>query len=75
MMVFIADEDLKLRGSKDLIGFQQSGLILNSQILFTMVIWISEQYIKDTIFDINQEKYLFLLKLFDGAEIIQIKLI
>ena len=30
----------------------------------------TQQNVKDTIFDINQEKYLFLLKLFDRAEII-----
>ena len=70
---FIADEDLKLRGFGDLIGFQQSGLKnfkfadpVHHEDLFEL----AEQYVKDTIFDINQEKYLFLLKLFDRAEII-----
>ena len=39
-MVFHIDEDLKLQ-AQDLIGFQQSGLkILNSQILFTMRIYL-----------------------------------
>ncbi len=70
---FIADEDLKLRGFGDLIGFQQSGLKnfkfadpVHHEDLFEL----AEQYVKDNIFDINQEKYLFLLKLFDRAEII-----
>ena len=70
---FIADEDLKLRGFGDLIGFQQSGLKnfkfadpVHHEDLFEL----AEQYVKETIFDINQEKYLFLLKLFDRAEII-----
>ena len=71
---FIAEEDLKLRGFGDLIGYQQSGDKnykfadpVNHQNLFKL----AEKYVKN-ILNINQEKYLFLLKLFDKAEIINI---
>tara|TARA_B100000941_G_scaffold290483_1_gene272636 strand:- start:689 stop:2731 length:2043 start_codon:yes stop_codon:yes gene_type:complete len=69
---FIAEEDLKLRGFGDLIGYQQSGDKsykfadpVNHQDLFKL----AEKYVKNLL-NINQEKYLFLLKLFDKAEII-----
>ena len=71
---FIAEEDLKLRGFGDLIGYQQSGDKnykfadpVNHQDLFKL----AEKYVKNLL-NINQEKYLFLLKLFDKAEIINI---
>ena len=72
---FIADEDLKLRGFGDLIGFQQSGLKhfrfsdpVNHEDLFKL----AENYVKNIKSEINQKKYTFLLKLFDRAEIINI---
>ena len=74
MTVFFAEEDLKLRGFGDLIGYQQSGDKnykfadpVNHQDLFKL----AEKYVKNLL-NINQEKYLFLLKLFDKAEIINI---
>ena len=70
---FIAEEDLKLRGFGDLIGYQQSGVKnfrfadpVNHLDLFEL----AENYIKNIKNKINQEKYSFLLKLFDKAEII-----
>ena len=69
---FIADEDLKLRGFGDLMGYQQSGSKnfrfadpINHSDLFE----IAEKYVKN-LNDINHKKFLFLLKLFDRAEII-----
>ena len=69
---FIAEEDLKLRGFGDLIGFQQSGIKnfrfadpVNHEDLFSL----AENYVKNIR---NQKKYSFLLKLFDKAEIINI---
>ena len=68
----IADEDLKLRGFGDLMGFQQSGSKnfrfadpVNHSDLFEL----AEKYVKN-LNDINHKKFLFLLKLFDRAEII-----
>ena len=70
---YIADEDLKIRGFGDLIGYQQSGIKnfkfadpLHHEDLFN----IAETFIKNIQFDLNNNKYLFLLKLFDKAEII-----
>ena len=72
---FIAEEDLKLRGFGDLIGFQQSGIKnfrfadpINHEDLFNL----AEKYVKNINDDINQKKHAFLLKLFDRAEIINI---
>ena len=73
---FIAEEDLKLRGYGDLIGYQQSGLKnfrfadpINHENLFKL----AENYIKSNEIDIDQKKYSFLLKLFDKAEIINLE--
>ena len=73
---FIAEEDLKLRGFGDLIGFQQSGIKnfkfadpVNHKNLFDL----AENFVKSVKDDINQDKYSFLLKLFDKAEIINIE--
>ena len=70
---FIAEEDLKLRGFGDLIGYQQSGIKnfrfadpIHHEDLFQL----AEKYILDIRDDINEKKYSFLLKLFDKAEII-----
>ena len=72
---YIADEDLKLRGFGDLIGFQQSGLKnfrfadpVNHEELFKL----AENFVKKNNIDINQKKYSFLLKLFDKADIINV---
>ena len=73
---FIAEEDLKLRGFGDLIGYQQSGIKnfrfadpIHHEDLFQL----AEKYILDIRDDINEKKYSFLLKLFDKAEIINIE--
>jgi len=70
---FIAEEDLKLRGFGDLIGYQQSGIKnfrfadpVNHEDLFKL----AEKYVKNISSEVNQKKYSFLLKLFDKAEII-----
>ena len=70
---FIAEEDLKLRGFGDLIGYQQSGIKnfrfadpVNHIDLFKL----AENYVKNENININQKKFTFLLKLFDKAEII-----
>jgi len=72
---FIAEEDLKLRGFGDLIGYQQSGVKnfrfadpVNHEDLFKL----ADEYVKNISSEINQEKYSFLLKLFDKAEIINV---
>ena len=73
---FIAEEDLKLRGFGDLIGYQQSGIKnfrfadpLHHEDLFQL----AEKYVLDIRDNINEKKYSFLLKLFDKAEIINIE--
>ncbi len=72
---FIAEEDLKLRGYGDLIGYQQSGIKnfkfadpINHEDLFKL----ADIYVKDRSNEVNKKKYSFLLKLFDKAEIINI---
>ena len=70
---FIAEEDLKLRGYGDLIGFQQSGMKnfkFADPVIHSDLFSLAENYIKNEIIDINQKKYNFLLKMFDKAEII-----
>ncbi len=72
---FIAEEDLKLRGYGDLIGYQQSGIKnfkfadpINHEDLFKL----ADIYVKGKSNEVNKKKYSFLLKLFDKAEIINI---
>jgi len=72
---FIAEEDLKLRGFGDLIGYQQSGIKnfryadpINHLDLFVL----AEEFVKNISNDVNQKKFSFLLKLFDKAEIINV---
>ena len=72
----IAEEDLKLRGFGDLIGYQQSGVKnfkfadpLHHDDLFQL----AENYILKIRDNINEKKYSFLLKLFDKAEILNIE--
>ena len=72
---FIAEEDLKLRGFGDLIGFQQSGLKnfrFADPVLHKELFHLAENYIKNVKVRINQKKYSFLLKLYDRAEIINV---
>ena len=73
---FIAEEDLKLRGFGDLIGYQQSG-IKNFQfadpVIHEDLFKLAEKYVQDNQEYINEKKYSFLLKLFDKAEIINIE--
>jgi len=73
---FIADEDLKLRGFGDLIGFQQSGVKnfrFADPVIHDDLFKLAEIYVKNTNINVNNSKYSFLLKLFDRAEIINIK--
>ena len=70
---FIAEEDLKLRGFGDLIGFQQSGdksFRFADPLIHADLFRLAEIYVRDNQATINNEKYSFLLKLFDKAEII-----
>ena len=70
---YIAEEDLKLRGFGDLIGYQQSGnknFRFADPVIHEDLFKLAENYIKSIDGNINQKKYLFLLKLFDRAEII-----
>jgi ATP-dependent DNA helicase RecG len=73
---FIAEEDLKLRGFGDLIGYQQSGIKnfrFADPVIHEDLFKLAEQYVRSNQEFINQKKYSFLLKLFDRAEIINIK--
>ena len=70
---FIAEEDLKLRGFGDLTGYQQSGLKnfrFADPIIHKDLFLLAEEYIMNIGNNINEEKYFFLLNLFDRAEII-----
>ncbi|MEC7143585.1 MAG: ATP-dependent DNA helicase RecG [Pseudomonadota bacterium] len=72
---FIAEEDLKLRGYGDLIGFQQSGLKnfrFADPLIHEDLFKLANQYVRGIGKDII-EKYSFLLKLFDMAEIINVE--
>ena len=75
---FIADEDMKLRGFGDVLGYQQSGIKnfkLADPIHHEDLFKIAEENIKEIELDENNfKKYDTLLKLFDKADIInQIK--
>ena len=71
---FIADEDMKLRGYGDVMGFQQSGVKdfkLADPIQHEDLFKIAEENIKNIESDKNNfKKYEFLLKLFDKADIV-----
>ena len=72
---FIAEEDLKLRGFGDLIGFQQSGIKnfrFSDPVIHEDLFKLAEKYVLNVRDEINQKKYSFLLKLFDKAEIINV---
>ena len=71
----IAEEDLRLRGYGDLIGFQQSGtknFKFADPVIHDDLFKLSETYISSLDKDINADKYKFLLRLFDKAEITNI---
>ena len=71
---FIAEEDMKLRGFGDILGYQQSGIKnfkLADPIQHEDLFKIAERNIKDIEYDeSNFERYDFLLKLFDKVDII-----
>ena len=72
---FIAEEDLKLRGFGDLIGYQQSGIKnfrFSDPVIHEDLFKLAEKYVLNKRDEINQKKYSFLLKLFDKAEIINV---
>ena len=74
---YIADEDMKLRGFGDLIGYQQSGeknFKFADPVIHEDLFILAENYIKNLDFNINENKFTFLLKLFDRAEIINQKI-
>ena len=73
---YIAEEDLKLRGFGDLIGYQQSGVKsfrFADPIIHEDLFKLAEKYVYNNEININQDKYSFLLKLFDRAEIINVE--
>ena len=70
----IAEEDLKLRGFGDLIGYQQSGVKnfrFADPVFHEDLFKLAEKYVRN-IDKVDLVKYSFLLKLFDKAEIINI---
>ena len=70
---FIAEEDLKLRGFGDLIGYQQSGLKsfqFADPVIHEDIFKLAEKYVLNNQAHVNEKKYSFLLNLFDRAEII-----
>ena len=71
---FIAEEDMKLRGFGDVLGFQQSGIKdfkLAEPVQHEDLFKIAEQNIKEIEQDKNNfKRYDFLLKLFDKADVI-----
>ena len=71
---FIAEEDKKLRGFGDVLGYQQSGVKdfkLADPVQHEDLFNIAEKNIKDIEHDENNfKKYDFLLKLFDKADVV-----
>ena len=73
---YIAEEDLKLRGFGDLTGFQQSGVKnfkFADPLLHKDLFLLAEKYILKMRNNIEFDKYSFLLKLFDKADIINLE--
>jgi ATP-dependent DNA helicase RecG len=70
----IADEDMRLRGYGDIVGFQQSGIKffrIADPVHHEDLFKIAEKKIKEIENDsFDEKRYNFLLKLFDRAEII-----
>ena len=74
---FIAEEDMRLRGFGDIIGFQQSGIKnfrFADPVVHEDLFILAEKYVKTIDLEINDSRYSFLLKLFDKAEIINQKI-
>ena len=71
---FIAEEDMKLRGFGDILGYQQSGIKnfkIADPIHHADLFKIAEDNIKEIeLKKINFEKYEFLLKLFDKVNVV-----
>ena len=70
---YIAEEDMRLRGFGDIIGYQQSGIKnfrFADPVVHEDLFLLAEKYIKNIDINVNESKYTFLLKLFDKAEII-----
>ena len=73
---YIAEQDLKLRGFGDLIGYQQSGdknFRFADPVIHEDLFKLAENYVKNNQKNVNQKKFSFLLKLFDKAEIINVE--
>jgi len=71
----IAEEDLKLRGFGDLIGYQQSGIKnfrFADPVKHEDLFKLAENHIKNND-KLSHKKYSFLLKLFDKADIINVE--
>ena len=70
---YIAEEDMKLRGYGDIIGFKQSGIKLfkiADPIHHEDLFKLAEKNINDLNYEeLNHSKYNFLLKLFDKVEL------
>ena len=72
---YIAEEDLKLRGFGDLTGYQQSGVKnfkFADPVIHDDLFKLAERYVGNIDKEINHQKYGFLLKLFDKADIINL---
>ena len=70
---YIAEEDMRLRGFGDIIGYQQSGaknFKFADPIVHKNLFILAEEHVKKININVNESKYSFLLKLFDKAEII-----
>jgi len=70
---YIAEEDMRLRGFGDIIGYQQSGIKnfrFADPVVHEDLFMLAEKYISSIDINTNETKYTFLLKLFDKAEII-----
>ncbi len=70
---FIAEEDMRLRGFGDIVGYQQSGsknFRFADPVVHEDLFFLAEKYLKNINMNVNESKYTFLLKLFDKAEII-----
>ena len=73
---YIAEQDLKLRGFGDLLGYQQSGIKnfrFADPVKHEDLFKLAENYINNINSDNNINKHSFLLRLFDKAEIINIR--
>ena len=70
---YIAEEDMRLRGFGDIVGYQQSGIKnfrFADPVVHEDLFILAEKYIKNINIEVNESKYTFLLRLFDKAEVI-----